>query len=322
MYFCKNKNTMNEIKESKTRFELWQELRKERVKDIKNINELPNIKQLLSEQDRFIEKEFSYFEDEYINSGIPYERHIGKYIKFKYFEDTLVNGLFFQQPSEWTDDFESRFYNADYSNILTNYQCKTITPRLLSCCFTYGYETEAAWKTYGNENIVRLEINKFKLLKALNCWAEENNCTIYFGYVYYTYPLRRLKDIHKGTQRENPLWFEKFELNNYLSLLLLKRQAYSNEMEERFFIIPNDSDMILPPNMKIHITLSKIVDKLILSPDFSKCKELPLKNILTRNGLLCKVTRSELNSKDKCQRIVIEKPDIDNPWKLSNLKMV
>lgn len=220
------------------------------------------------------------------------------------------------------DDFESRFYNADYSNILTDYQCKTITPRLLSCCFTYGYETEAAWKTYGNGNIVRLEINKFKLLKALNCWAEENNCTIYFGYVYYTYPLRRIKDIHKGTQRENPLWFEKFELNNYLSLLLLKRQAYSNEMEERFFIIPNDSDTILPLNMKIHIPLLNIVDKIILSPDFSKCKERTLNKILARVGLLCEVIRSELNSKDKHQRIIIEKPDIDNPWKLSNLKMV
>lgn len=313
---------MNEIKKSKTRFELWQELRKERVKGINNINGLPNIKQLLSEQDRLIEDEFSYYEDEFINSGIPYERHIGKYIKFQYIEDTLENGLFFQQPSEWMDDFESRFYNADYSNILTDYQCKTITPRLLSCCFTYGYETEAAWKTYGNGNIVRLEINKFKLLKALNCWAEENNCTIYFGYVYYTYPLRRIKDIHKGTQRENPLWFEKFELNNYLSLLLLKRQAYSNEMEERFFIIPNDSDTILPLNMKIHIPLLNIVDKIILSPDFSKCKERTLNKILARVGLLCEVIRSELNSKDKHQRIIIEKPDIDNPWKLSNLKMV
>lgn len=313
---------MNEIKKSKTRFELWQELRKERVKGINNINGLPNIKQLLSEQDRLIEDEFSYYEDEFINSGIPYERHIGKYIKFQYIEDTLENGLFFQQPSEWMDDFESRFYNADYSNILTDYQCKTITPRLLSCCFTYGYETEAAWKTYGNGNIVRLEINKFKLLKALNCWAEENNCTIYFGYVYYTYPLRRIKDIHKGTQRENPLWFEKFELNNYLSLLLLKRQAYSNEMEERFFIIPNDSDTILPLNMKIHIPLLNIVDKIILSPDFSKCKERTLNKILARVGLLCEVIRSELNSKDKHQRIIIEKPGIDNPWKLSNLKMV
>lgn len=312
---------MNVIMKSKLRLELWQEFRKERVKDFKSFNELPNIKQLICEQDRFIEKEFSYYEDDYINSDIPYERHIGKYIKFKYLEDTLANGLFFQQPTEWPDDFESRFYNADYSNILTDYQCKTITPKLLSCCFTYGYETEAAWKTYGNENIIRLEINKSLLLEGLNSWAEENNCSIYFGYVYYNYPLGRLKDIHKGTQRENPLWFENFELNNYLSLLLLKRQAYSNEMEERFFIIPNDTDMILPPNMRVRIPLLNIVDKIILSPDFSKCNELPLKNILTRNGLSCKVTRSELNSKDKCHRIVIEKPDENNPWKLSNLKI-
>ena len=92
-------------------------------------------------------------------------------------------------------------------------------------------------------------------------------------------------------------------------------------MEERFFIIPNDADMILPPNMKIRIPLLNIVDKIILSPDFSKCHELPLKSILIRNGLSCKVTRSELNSKDKCQKIVIEKPNENNPWKLSNLKI-
>lgn len=70
-------------------------IKKERVKGINNINGLPNIKQLLSEQDRLIEDEFSYYEDEFINSGIPYERHIGKYIKFQYIEDTLENGLFF-----------------------------------------------------------------------------------------------------------------------------------------------------------------------------------------------------------------------------------
>lgn len=313
---------MNKIIKSQTRLDLWQVLRKERVKEINNIDGLPNIKQLLNDRDRLVEKEFSYFDDDYINSGIPYERHIGKYIRLKFLEDTLENGLFFQQPSEWPDDFESRFYNADYSNILTDYQCKTVTPRLLSCCFTYGYETEAAWKTYGSDNIIRMEIKKSLLLEALNTWAEGNNCTIYFGYVNYSYPIRRLKDIHLGTQRENPLWFEDFDLNNYLSLLLQKRQAYSNEMEERFFIVPNDSSVFQPSNKKIQIPLVNIVDKIILSPDFSKCKERTLNEILTRVGLSCKVIRSELNSKEKQQRIVIEKPTEDNPWKVSNLKSV
>lgn len=57
---------MNEINKTTLRFELWQEYRKERVKEFKNIKGFPNIKQLLSEQDRFIEKEFSYYEDDYI----------------------------------------------------------------------------------------------------------------------------------------------------------------------------------------------------------------------------------------------------------------
>ena len=312
------------IKTYKLSKEAWNRMRKDRIKEILD-SRWENIKLLRNKSDEIIDSQWFYINEDYINSFNAYEQHIGKYIRLHYLENTFANGLLFQEPSQWNDDFERRFYEADYSNITDNNE--NFTPKLYACCFTYGFETEAAWKTYAGrkkdeKDVVRLEINKKRLLSELNNWAKHNKYTVYIGYANYKYPLHLLKTIHKANERENSLWFEDFSLKNYLTLLLQKRQAYYNEMEERFFLIPDDKTIPVKKNLCVKLSFEKIVDKIILCPDFQSEKENKIREMCIKHGISCIVQRSELNTKKTIVggKITIEKTDDDNPWKFNNLR--
>ena len=103
---------------SKISLSAWTRLRDERVKKIIDDPKRRNIKLLRGPGDWDIDKEWFYYDEDYVNTGVSYEKHIGKYISYKYLESTLRDGLYFKQPSLWKDNFESRFYKADFSRIL------------------------------------------------------------------------------------------------------------------------------------------------------------------------------------------------------------
>ena len=54
--------------------------------------------------------------------------------------------IMFVEPILWPDKYESRFYTANYSKIVKDFN--NITPKLYACCFTFSRASEAAWKTY------------------------------------------------------------------------------------------------------------------------------------------------------------------------------
>lgn len=304
----------------------WQALRDERVKGIIDDSNLSNVKYLRGTGDSGIDKEWFYYDEDYVNSCLIYEKHIGKYLSLDNFQKTLRNGFFFNQPSQWKDDFENRFYEADYSQIVPLDKKDELTPRLYACCFTYGYETEAAWNTYlkakeeYNETI-RLEINRKKLLFQLNSWAKQNNYLVYVGYVNYKYPLHLLRKIHLSSERENALWFEDFTLANYLSLLLQKRESYDNEREERVFIIPQDKDTKINESCYVKTDIIQLVDKIIIGPDFPDSKRDALEQLCRDYGLKCKIKKSELNASKSNSRkpLVIERVSESNPWSKKNV---
>ena len=315
------------IEKAKIGFDAWQSLRNERIKKIEDVQNLSNVKYLRGTGDYKIDKEWFYYDEDYMNSGLVYEKHIGKYLSFKYLENILKDGFFFQQPSQWKDDFESRFYEADYSQIVPLEKTDELTPRLYASCFTYGFETEAAWNTYiklieKSNDVIRLEINRRKLLFEFNRWAIDNNYMVYVGYVNYKYPLHLLKSIHLSKQRENALWFEDFSLANYLSLLLQKREAYDNEREERVFIIPQDKNNKMNYSYCVKIDISQLVDKIILGPDFLDSERDNIEQLCRKYGLNCKIVKSELNAvkSDSRKPLIIESVSNSNPWSIKNVR--
>lgn len=325
------------IKKANPRYEMLESLKNELLKTIHE-SQWERVFFLRSPTDKEIDNRNYFFDEDYINTGVFYERHIAKYVRLCHLNNVLSNGLYFQEPSEWKDDFEKRFYCADYSQIIPKQFIDKYTPKLYACCFTYGFETEAAWNTYketnNNQNehsyqnrqkeleekVVRLEINRYVLLSELNKWAKNNDFHVYDGYVDYTYPLHKLKTIHKSEQRENPLWFEDFSLRNYLSLLLQKRRAYYNEMEERIFLIPNRYQFF-DKSKSVKLDFAKIINKLILSPNCNSQDVLFVENLCLKFGIKPNVCKSELNKSisEESSQIVIEKPSLTNPWSKHNV---
>lgn len=154
------------------------------------------------------------------------------------------NSIRFVEPTEWPDKYERRFYKADYSAVC-NY--KKFTPKLYACCFTFNKVSEAAWKTYSYNKsglasrCVQFRINKKRFRDALDVYATSNKCKVYEGPMDYSYTDKNIAKLHMHDEKFHSILFNSdFSLNNYLSLMLIKRQAFNYENEYRFFIIPNN----------------------------------------------------------------------------------
>ena len=186
--------------------------------------------------------------------------------------------ILFSEPSCWSDQFEKRFYLADYSNLKV--ATASDTPRVYACCFTYASNSDAAWKVYANKNLgleglcVKIKINRAKLSQELLKWSK-GKYNLYEGFVNYKLTAYNIFHLHEkyrivvppySSQVPNShftkIFTNNFKLENYLSLLLLKRSEFDYEKEFRYFLIDNPSianknqDRIYP-----QISWSNVIDE-------------------------------------------------------------
>ena len=157
----------------------------------------------------------------------------------------------FVEPSRWQDKYERRFYQADYSS--QNVDIQKECPLLFATCLTTTRYDEAAWvlytynKTGLGATCVEFQINKHKFRLQL-AKALETGDRIYEGVVMYCSPtmidnIHKKKVLEKGVLVDNK-YYQKYVarkenldyLNNYLNLLLMKRDVFKHENETRFFI--------------------------------------------------------------------------------------
>ena len=185
----------------------------------------------------------------------------GKYYKYMSLETALLclknKTLRFVEPSMWEDNYESRFYNANYENVLNGANEMEVCPTFYSNCFTCKKNNEAAWKiyTYGKTGLgarcVEFMLNKTKLREQLI--SNLKDCTIYEGRVSYIWEedintlhqkkIRKNKAKKAGSNYLYDLFFSNFTQKEYLNLMLLKRDAFEHEQEFRMMIIPNTPRM-------------------------------------------------------------------------------
>lgn len=177
--------------------------------------------------------------------GRLYEnKSIYKYMNLETALICLKSGkLRFSQISEWTDEYEKRFYNADYSKLGNKKDC---TPILYACCFTTQKASEAAWKTYtyGKTGLghicVKFELRLEKLRESLETYAKNNGYMVYESQMNYHYTDETIGELHKKENREYERFFKQFSLASYLSLLSIKRPAFAYEKEIRIFMVPTN----------------------------------------------------------------------------------
>lgn len=201
------------------------------------------------------------FRDQLKDNNVKYKKignlENGKFYKYMDLETALIclesKTFRFVEPSTWQDNYESRFYNANYSNVLNGIDKTEVCPIAYSNCVTYKKNNEAAWKiyTYGKKGLgarcVEFTLNKSKLREQLITHLKD--CTIYEGNVIYVWEgdietLHQKKIKVNAKYEDNPwydLFFSDFNLEKYLNLLLLKRDAFEHEKECRLMIIPNSS---------------------------------------------------------------------------------
>lgn len=196
---------------------------------------------------------------------------------YKYINlDTVVlclknKSIRFVQPSQWKDKYEMRFYKADFSKLDVP---NDFHPQLYACCFTRKKMSEAAWKIYASDNAglgthcVKFTIDLNKLRRTLSNYAILNNCKVYESQMIYSLTDEEINDLHKFKSDYYENLFEKFSIESYLTLLSIKRPAFSHESELRFFIVPSDQQSV---NDFIDITLpwDKLVSKISVDKHLS-----------------------------------------------------
>lgn len=172
-------------------------------------------------------------------------RYIYRYIPLA----SLTQSIEFKEPSQWWDEFEKRFYCAEYDQ----QKYPGFPKKLFALCTTANKDSEAGWKMYKHKGpLIQIKINRRKFIKALSLYYKEN-VEIYEGKVNYDIKEAHISKLHlpsytRTVKRITKIYpvkghdeiFNNFDMDSYLSLLLLKRDAYSYENEIRYFIVPLD----------------------------------------------------------------------------------
>lgn len=236
------------------------------------------------------------------NNGNVYQKtanRIGGSYYYKYMDlnaalKCMNNGnIRFVKPSVWKDQYEKRFYNADYSNVSSN--PLQYAPRLYASCFSNQKDSESAWQiyAYGKTGLGSVCVQFTIDRKALRSELVRNvkNCDLYEGEVTYCrkYIIDNLHSpVYLNNGNPNPdygTFFKPFDRDKYLNLLLLKREAFAHEKEVRIFIVPKNAKMMRSKDKFVKVDWSKIVkgvrvDSSISNEDYEKleksCRECGL----------------------------------------------
>lgn len=145
--------------------------------------------------------------------------------------------LIFVSPLKWRDPFERRFFQTEYRS--RNF----VLPQIACMCLTNRSTTneEASWKMYVNSNdkALRITYNYKKICDILEQYAATDHCKIYIGKVIYDFDKREIESLHKPSSDDNYKTFfpQQFDIEHYLSLMLIKRKSFQFENEVRVFIV-------------------------------------------------------------------------------------
>lgn len=180
-----------------------------------------------------------------INIQNPLE-HAYKYMTLEAFTLSLLKSTWqFAEPTRWNDEYEGRFYRADY-NALKVCNCPS---KMYATCITGEKANEAAWKVYAHgqglgSRCIQIKINMNALRKELSngisnhCFDTEG--TIYEGTVFYDLSDQEIKTLNAPSGAYYDTFFDSFNMESFLKLLLIKRKAYEYEKETRLFFVPKD----------------------------------------------------------------------------------
>ena len=227
-----------------------------------------------------------------------------------------TRSLSFVEPSSWYDPFEKRFYNADFSQI-QNFE----KPKIFASCFTSKPTNEAAWVMYSYfksglaSKSIRFEFNPTLLYHMLDEFGKMNDVKIVVSNVNYTLTEQTIKALHKTRCKHHSQYFNNFDEDKFVNLMLIKRKAFEYEKEIRVFILPTSNtpkevvqtfDCI--DTLKLtgdNIILTNLIKSITISPNCTPLEtqmiEEQIQNI-TNGAINCRQSKLYTNF----DRIIIE----------------
>ena len=184
---------------------------------------------------------------------------ICKYMPLKRLETDVNNSrITFVSPYTWEDSFETRYYK------LKGYSSKLgfVEPSVFCMCLTgkHAANEDAFWRRYApqNDHLVKVYFKIDDLFRILYSFAAKYNAEIYVGEAIYA----DKKHIEAITPTKNHTFFSSpFEIENYLSLMSLKRGAFRYENEVRIFVVFRDG--VSDDSIVEYDTSKKMQEKLL-----------------------------------------------------------
>ena len=135
---------------------------------------------------------------------------------------------FFSRKS--AGEFEKRFFRINYPKLVPTF----VEPVIHCLCLTskHASNEDAMWRMYAKPGLemIKADYKITSLLKELDTAAQRNHFSVFVGQVVYL--------AKKDILSLKPSKIKNFNLETYLTLLCLKRLAYSYEYEVRFFVVP------------------------------------------------------------------------------------
>ena len=203
--------------------------------------------------------------------SLPNDKNIVfKYMPLERFIKSIERKeLVFVSPETWYDPFEQIYHGIDCST--KGYNCEDIA----CMCVSEKSSTneDASWRTYAGSNnkTVRLSIDKKALFDLLDNYANNNGCSFYFGRANYSFEKKEIKDLYLKKSKHHQEFFpQKMKREHYLSVMLLKRKAFSYENEVRIFLVKDTIEFDDKDNKLVKIDCdyktTRLVSKVILSP--------------------------------------------------------
>lgn len=222
-------------------------------------------------------------EYELINFDEPL-KHAFKYMTMDVFLTCLKNGTIrMQEPTIWKDQYEGRFYKANYAEITND-----TLPKLYATCITANPASEAAWKVYAHgtglgARCVQIKLNMEKLREQL---CNGGNGDYYEGKVFYDLTDAEIDNLHLKASPYHSLFFSKFDTSKFVRLMLIKRQAYQYENETRLFLVDPEIDPDKPKDhYDVQVNWKDIIEEIRIDHTCTDTERFVLELLCKENGI-------------------------------------
>jgi len=120
----------------------------------------------------------------------------------------------------------------------------------------------------------------------LDVYAISNNSELYEGEVFYDFSDKELNGLHLHSSDFFHVFFDNFQLREYLNLMLLKRQAFYYEGEIRYMLMGSKFDF-RKRKIDVPVWWSMCLSSISVEKKSMEIMSL-LQNALQENYILCK----------------------------------